>query len=116
LAKVNQFPELNSYEKVEELRQKYGFNNFGGDNAFLILGGLHDYIFRTPRNQLISWALAADQYSKNGELIVGGIHDYVHSLSNKEIADFILDLAGKFPELNSAEKLDALVKKYGTEQ
>jgi len=111
---VQKYPELNSYEKVESLRQKYGFSHFGGDNnMFLSLGGLHDYIYRTPKSTLIGWALASEEYSRGGQRVIGGLSDYVNSMTVEQLAEYILKQADRFPELNSAEKLDSLVKQYG---
>jgi HD superfamily phosphohydrolase YqeK len=77
-------------------------------------GGLHDYIYRTPRETLIIWALTSERYEQGDKSapMAGGLHDRIRLMSDMEIADYILDHARKFPELDSAEKLNELAIKY----
>jgi len=113
MKKVDEFPKLNSFEFLEGLRQKYGFNQYGGDNTFLLLGGLRDYIYKTPKSQLVGWALACESFEREGKTVLGGLHDYVNTLSVDQLAEYILARADKHEELNAGSKLDALAKKYG---
>lgn len=78
-------------------------------------GGLVDFIFRLSREKVSQYAFAAEKYEHEatGMQIKGGILDYIDELTNQQIAWFVLDIARKFPELNSKEFLDSLVCRYG---
>jgi len=110
-------PELNNKDLLEKLVKKY-ITDKDAPTAFLdegqIMGGLHDYIFREPRETLINWALAAEKYVKSQSSIrrMGGLDDYIDSLTDEQIATKVLEMAAKYPVLNSSTKLDALVKSY----
>jgi len=113
LKKAQEFPELNSIKKLNELQSTFGF----GNESFLdVLGGLHDYIFTIDRQTLINWALAAEAYVREQRNLhlMGGLDDYIHSLTNQEIAQKILDFADQYKELDSETMLQSLVIKYGT--
>jgi len=79
------------------------------------LGGLHDYIFTTPRATLIQWALTGEAYENkvNGQQVLGGLHDYIDTLSNDDLAEYIMKKADKFQEIDSAEKLNSFASKFG---
>jgi len=79
------------------------------------VGGLHDYIYRTDREVLVTWAFAAERFDqeKTGMFLIGGLHDRINGMSNIEIADYILRKAEKYPELDSASKLNELAAGYG---
>jgi len=79
------------------------------------MGGIHDYIFRLPRDKLNLWALAAEKYHRevNNEHLLGGLDDYLSSLSDKQVIDYILKEVKEHPELGKSKKLDELVTKYG---
>jgi len=84
----------------------------------LIGGGIHDYLNTLPRESLMNWALAAEQYvrDKQNLHLMGGLHDYINSLTNAEIAEKILNWVKENPELNNAATFEKLVKKYITGQ
>jgi len=48
--------------------------------------------------------------------LIGGLDDYVNSLSNVQLAQYVLKAAKKYPTLNSADKLNSLSVKYGFSQ
>jgi len=79
-------------------------------------GGLHDYIFRLSRQELTNMAFAAERYGqemRGGMPILGGLHDYINGMSDAEIAQYVLDQAKKYPELNSYDRLRDLQIQYG---
>jgi len=78
-------------------------------------GGVHDYIWRLPREKINLWALATEQYHReiNNLHLLGGLDDYITSLSDKQVVEYILKEIKEHPELNSDKKLDELVTKYG---
>ena len=73
-------------------------------------GGLHDYIYRETRENLVKWALTTEKYHRklNSTQFLGGLHDYIDSLTNKEIISIVLKEADEHPEIASKEKLEAL--------
>lgn len=107
LKMAKQYEELNSGEKLDKISE---IMNLKATR----FGGLHDYIFRVPREKLVFWALACENYSRQWkkELILGGIHDYIQIATNETIIEYILERAQKYPELNSAEKLDGIAAIY----
>ena len=113
MREVKEHPEIASSTKLDSLSAEYGLtgavesHNFGGD------GGLHDYIFRLPRNTLESWALASEKYHNQGQLIMGGLHDYINNLSNQQLIEHIMKEVKEHPEIASGAKLDSLVAQYG---
>lgn len=66
------------------------------------------------RNTLIKWALTCEYHDnlKKQAPLIGELHDYVDSLSDREIADYILRLVGVYPELASKQTLNQLVEEY----
>lgn len=109
---AKKFPELDNGQELDRLSQVYGL----ADNPSLtkIVGGLHDYIFREDRNTLIKWALTAEAHDrkiKNAE-IYGGLHDYIATMSNQEIAEYVLRIADSHQELNSADALNSFAETY----
>jgi len=46
--------------------------------------------------------------------MLGGLDDYINTLSNQEIANYILKEAHEHPELNSKDKLNALTQQYSS--
>jgi hypothetical protein len=116
LHKVAQYPELDNAQELDRLSQVYGFadspkllKNFGG------LGGLHDYIFRTDRETLKKWAFTCEAHQEKvkGVHLLGGLHDYIDSLSNEQIAEYVLRMAETYQELNSSGSLNSLAETYG---
>jgi predicted RNA-binding protein YlqC (UPF0109 family) len=106
------YPELDSGVKLDELvaSSKTATEATTEEKSINLGGGLHDFIFKLPKDKLISWALATEKYirSHSEVPILGGIHDYVYTLSEQQIAEYVLQMAGKYPELNSREKLDEI--------
>ena len=78
------------------------------------LGGLHDFIFRLPREKISNWALACEAYDREirNVHLEGGLHDYINTLTDKQIAKYVLEKAKKYPVLNSMQKLDEITKRY----
>jgi hypothetical protein len=114
LEKVKIYKELNSFQSLEKLSVEYGFSSKLPED-FSREGGLHDYIFRMPRENLARWALTAEAHHKamNNIEILGGLHDYINTLSNEELVQYILKKAQEHPELNSADELDRYASVYG---
>jgi len=115
LRMVNKFPELDNGQELDRLSQVYGLADNPSLNKIIGgMGGLHDYIYRTERNTLIKWALTAEAHDrkvKNVQLL-GGLDEYINSLSNEEIAEYILRMADTYQELNSKENLDSFAVTY----
>jgi len=80
----------------------------GGD------GGLHDYVFRLPRETLIKWALTTEAYHRdvNHQHLLGGLDDYINTLANDKIADYIMKEVKEHPEIAFKAKLEGLSQKY----
>lgn len=82
-------------------------------------GGLHDFIFQKDRKSLIKWAITAEAHyfvqSKlnNEEPSEAWIYNRISQLSNNDLAKYVLNMAKKFPELDSGSTLDALASEYG---
>jgi HD superfamily phosphohydrolase YqeK len=115
LKETEEHPEINSKDKLDSLSIEFGFANVnvqgpsrGGD------GGLHDYIWRLPREKLINWALTSEAYHRdvNHLHLLGGLDDYVNSLTNDKIIEYIMNEVKEHPELTSQGKLDTLSTKY----
>jgi hypothetical protein len=111
LKEVDEHPELDSKDKLESLINKYQVSNgpvIGGD------GGLHDIIFRLPRETLNTWALTTEAYHRdiNHQHLLGGLDDYISSLSNEQVIDYIMKEIKEHPEIAFKAKLDGLAKKY----
>jgi hypothetical protein len=110
------YPGLNSRTELEKLSVVYGFSDGKisgkvGDAR----GGLHDYLFRQPRETLVRWALTAEEHlkQKTGTKLIGGLHGRLEPLNNQDYAQFIMDMAKKFPELDNGLELDRLSQVYG---
>ena len=114
--KVKENPELGNAEKLNALVAKYGFKNETSAPQAILGGGLHDVVRALDRKSLISYALAIENYSNEKSPKFGGIHDYIDKLEDDHIRKFILDQAKNFPELNSREAIEGLVKKYNLGQ
>ena len=115
---VKTYPELNSGVKLTELSIKYGFTPNEGTQKPpepVAVGGLHDYIWQVRDDILFSWALTCDKYDRQvrNVKLLGGLVDYVRLLKKEELINIVLDFVGKYPELNSAAKLQELAKSYG---
>lgn len=113
LAKIKEFPELDSKKKLTQLAVQYGLKT-----EEPVLGGLHDYIFREPRETLIKWAFTAEKYHRkvnNQEGLLGGLDDYIGRLSTAEIAQYILKEAAEHSELNSGDKLNKMATELGVQ-
>lgn len=110
LEMAEKYPGLDSSTELDRLGEKYAIQT-----KPLGFGGLHDYLYRQPRETLIKWALTAEAHEnlveKRGK-VLGGLHDYINSLSDVEIADYVMKKAKKYKELDSAEKLNTLSEKY----
>jgi len=115
LREVKEHPEIANKNKLEGLVTKYLHPPATLPLPEGIMGGIHDYIFRLPRDKLNLWALAAEKYHRevNNEHLLGGLDDYLSSLSDKQVIDYILKEVKEHPELGKSKKLDELVTKYG---
>jgi hypothetical protein len=116
LAKAKRFKELNSKENLEKFGKQYSIQIEEAPlKAAPIgkLGGLEDFIFRTERKTLINWALTCEAYDRRARKVhlLGGLDEYIHTLSDEKIAEYVLEMAGKYPELNSKQNLE----KFGSE-
>lgn len=111
LKMVEKYPGLDSSTELDRLGEKYAIKTVKPFGQF---GGLHDYLYRMPRNTLIRWALTAEAHERKIKEIkaFGGLHDYIDSLSDVEIANYIAEKAKLYKELDSGEKLDSLAKEY----
>jgi len=115
LKEADEHPEIASSQKLESLTVEYGMGTqnteaprMGGD------GGLHDFIWRLPREKLNSWALATEAYHRdiNHQHLMGGLDDYVTSLTNEQVVEYIMKEVKEHPEIANQEKLDSLTTKY----
>jgi hypothetical protein len=100
-----------------ELLNLTTFTNIVSTNSTLSFiardGGLDDYLYREPRETLTQWALTAEKFDRNGQFLMGGLEDYINGMSNQEIADYIMKMAKKHTELDSAAKLSKMAQTYG---
>jgi len=117
MKKVELYPELNSGDFLNSLVAKYEITytpHAAHQGNIQSAGGLHDYIWRLPREQISLWALATEKYTRAKEnlVLMGGLHDYIGRLSNQEIIDYILTATEKYPDLNSSDFLNTLVDQY----
>ena len=114
LEKAKLYKDLNSYENLEKLSLKYGFSKKLNQES-LKVGGLHDYIFRQPRETLEKWALTTEAHHRavKNIQILGGLHDYINTLSSEELVQYVLKEASEHPELDSAEELNRYASVYG---
>jgi len=121
---VKEHPEIASADKLNSLSTKYNIDsnsvhtpskpqakpvgNIGGD------GGLHDFIFRMPRETLNKWALASEKYHRqtNNLHLYGGLDDYIETLTNEQVIDYIMNEVKEHPEIASSTKLDTLVSQF----
>jgi HD superfamily phosphohydrolase YqeK len=115
---VKSYPELNSGAKLTELSMEYGFTpeeETQNPSEPFIGGGLHDYIATVRNDVLFSWALTCDKYDREFRNVNnrGGLVDYIRLMKREEIIQIILEFVKKYPELNSATKLQELATKYG---
>jgi HD superfamily phosphohydrolase YqeK len=112
---VKKYKELDSYAKLDEVSRTLGFNTATSEVFLQNEGGLHDYIWRVPREILIKWALTAENHFrvKESKEFEGGLHDYIDQLPNQEIIEYIMKKAQEYPELDNAETLDRLSIEYG---
>jgi len=113
LNKLKEFKELTTLKQLEELAKKYGLIS-ESPQSFLQLGGLEDVIIRQTKATLVAWALTAENYERvvEGVMLIGGLEDYVDKMTEQELATYILDMARKYPKINSAETLNALAFEY----
>jgi hypothetical protein len=79
------------------------------------MGGLHDFIFRLERTELVNLAFSAEKFSfeVKGSTLMGGLHDTINSMSNIDIASYILEKAREHKELDNYTFLTGLTEKYG---
>lgn len=115
MAKI--YPGLGRKNELDRLSILYGFagDKISVPNDAPVIGGLHDYISRQDRLTLIRWALTVEEYlkQKTGKGLIGGIHGTKEPLTDEKYAQYIINMAEKFPELNSASELDRLSQVYG---
>jgi len=113
--KAKDLPELDSADKLNELVTQYGIKNDSHNVGVQgPMGGLHDFIFRIPREQVSLWALAAEKFHRDAtnKQLLGGLHDYIDTLETYQIAEYVLKEAGEHEELNTTDFLNGLVDKY----
>jgi len=123
---ANQFPELNSYVKLNELSLGYGISQpiqplLPGETIEetpIVEAGLVDFIWTTSDDTLRQWALSCERYEKEQKnlFLLGGLVNYVRLLHKEDLVKIILDYANKYPELNSKNKLNGLALSYGLTQ
>jgi len=118
LNKTKTYPELDSYNKLQELSVSYGFVKQPENFLEGVDGGLHDFIWRESRDVLIRWALTTEKHHNftKGIKILGGLEDYVNTMTNEQLVDYILAKAKEHPELNNAQALDKFSVEYGFSQ
>jgi hypothetical protein len=109
---LNKYPEVDNLSTLQEMSISYGFSK---KRSFKSGGGLHDYIWREPRDVLEKWALTCEFHYNyiNNIQVLGGLHDYIFQMTNQELGSFILKKAQELPELNNAENLNSFYVKYG---
>jgi hypothetical protein len=115
LKETHEHPEINHKDKLESLTVEFGTSKVNvqgpkrGED-----GGLHDYIWRLPREKLITWALASEAYHRdvNHLHLMGGLDDYATSLTNDQLIEYIMNQVKEHPELSDQGKLDTLSTKY----
>jgi hypothetical protein len=108
--------------KYTELLELPFFKNIAGPehSHFLpedkpIGGGLHDFIFRLPRETLNNFALSCERFiqEKRGAKILGGLHDSLRLMADQDVAKYILDRTKDYPELDNYANLQKLSVDYG---
>lgn len=113
IKEAKEHPELDSTQALDLFVVTGSIDEL---HLYLEVGGLHDYIFREPREILVKWALTAEKYEKmqkEEEHLLGGLHDYIGNMSLKDIAQYILDKVNLYPKLASADELNKLYTEYG---
>jgi hypothetical protein len=108
--------ELLSLEKFNSVvNPTKSFLSNETEPAFGHDGGLHDYIWREPREVIERWALTAEYHHREmtNTHVLGGIHDYIATMNKEEIIDYIFSQIKQHPELNSRESLEKLSVSYG---
>jgi hypothetical protein len=116
---TNTYPEISSGLKLTQLSISYGFTPYEETQQppepVATDGGLHDYIWRVRDDVLVSWALTCDKYDREVRKVrlLGGLVDYVRLLKKDELVKIVMDFTQKYPELNSAAKLQELANSYG---
>jgi hypothetical protein len=127
LKEAKEHPEIDSKIKMDLLAKRYGLDQpyhdsdirEGSSSSSTRFGGLHDYIFKFSKDELMKYALTTERYHKevNGqEGMIGGLHDYIWNMSNDEMIKYILKEAKEHPEIDSKDKLDKLAMKYGMDK
>lgn len=108
------YPGLNSGLELDRLSGVYNIS----PKFFGKIGGLHDFIFRLPRETLIQWALTAEAHDRKikNVTLYGGLEDVIQVMKDTQIAQYVLDKTVTYPELNSSETLDRLSLAYGISQ
>ena len=111
LSSSMQYPELLEEETFLKVIAPAVKNEENHNQA----GGLHDFIFRLDRDTLVSFAFAAEKYhnDKDGSFLIGGLHDVIYRMSEIEIAEYIINVAKNYPELDSYSVLHKLAVEYG---
>lgn len=89
-------------------------NATGGAEVFLAepgkMGGLHDYIFRVDNDTLVRWALTCQAH--HNKMLNQQTELVVDKMTQKQLIDFVLDMAKKYPGLDSSTELDRLSQQY----
>lgn len=77
-----------------------------------IIGGFEDYAFRLERPDLISCALACENYDreKRNIHVLGGLHDYVNSLTNENILKIVIGYVHQYPEFRKPGFVEGLAR------
>lgn len=113
---------VNAAVKYSELFDMSFFKKITGpDHApFLpqdkpIGGGLHDFIFKLPRETLNNFALSCEKYiqEKRGAKTFGGLHDTLRLMADQDVVIYILQRTKDYPELDNFGFLQKLSMDYG---
>ncbi len=107
---INHLQKLQALTNKKFLKKRLKFLERIGERKFKRIGGLHDFIFRLPREKLEAYALAIEKWERDVKKkhMKGGIHDYIKKLKDEEIVKYILKKIRFYPELNSKEVLDKI--------
>ena len=110
----DKYPGLNSGLELDRLSDFYDIS----PKLLGKIGGIHDFIFRLPRETLIQWALTAEAHDRKikNVTLYGGLEDMIQGMKDSQIAEYVLDKTVTYPELNSSETLNRLSLAYGISQ
>lgn len=104
---------INFCKKWPELMKEQYFSellDIKSDETHNLLGGFEDYAWKLDRQDLISCALAGEEYDRNkmGVKLLGGLHDYINSLNDDQIRKILVDYIHKYAELRLAGVIEGL--------